>query len=184
VQVTRTQIEGVLVLEPPRHRDTRGFFSEVFREDTLKALGVDARFVQDNHSYSAEGGVVRGLHFQIPPRAQAKLVRVTAGAILDVAVDLRAASSSFGRHVAVCLSAEEWNQIFVPEGFAHGFCTLEPDTHVLYKVSGYYSAEHERGLLWNDPALGIAWPVGEDRALLSEKDRRYPRLSQLPRYFG
>jgi dTDP-4-dehydrorhamnose 3,5-epimerase len=183
VRVTQTEIEGVLVLEPRRHEDARGFFSEVFREDALEALGLDGHFVQDNHSYSAESGVVRGLHFQIPPAAQAKLVRVMAGAVLDVAVDLRPASPSFGRHVAVRLSAEEWNQIFVPEGFAHGFCTLEADTHVLYKVSRFYSAEHERGLLWNDPALGIAWPVAEERALLSEKDRRHPRLSELPRYF-
>jgi dTDP-4-dehydrorhamnose 3,5-epimerase len=184
VQIIRTEIEGVLVLEPPRHRDARGFFSEVFREDALRALGIEAHFVQDNHSFSAESGTVRGLHFQIPPASQAKLVRVTAGAIFDVAVDLRPQSPSFGRHVAIRLSAEEWNQIFLPEGFAHGFCTLEPNSHVLYKVTRYYSREHERGLLWNDPALAIAWPVGADRALLSEKDRKNPPFAELPHHFG
>ena len=184
MQITRTEIEGVLVLHPVRHGDARGFFSEVFRDDALKALGIAAHFVQDNHSFSADSGTVRGLHFQVPPAAQAKLVRVAAGAVLDVAVDLRPHSPSFGRHVAIRLSAAEWNQIFLPEGFAHGFCTLEPDSHVLYKVTRYYSPEQERGLLWNDPALGIAWPIGTDRALLSEKDRNYPPFSDLPHYFG
>src|SRR5206468_2718655 len=115
------------------------------------------RFVQENHSFSAAKGVLRGLHFQSVPAAQAKLVRVAAGAILDVAVDIRVGSPSFGRHVAVELTAERGNQLFVPEGFAHGFCTLVPDTHLVYKVNRYYSAEHDRGLAWNDPELGIAW---------------------------
>jgi dTDP-4-dehydrorhamnose 3,5-epimerase len=184
MQITATEIPGVLLLKPVRHLDARGFFSEVFREDVLKAAGIDIRFVQDNHSLSVEKGVVRGLHFQIPPAAQAKLVRVTAGAIFDVAVDLRRNSPSFGRHVAAVLSADEWNQIFVPEGFAHGFCTLTPNTEVLYKASSYYSAEHDRGLLWNDPELGIAWPVSEAEARISERDRRHPALAELPPLFN
>jgi dTDP-4-dehydrorhamnose 3,5-epimerase len=184
MQATATEIPGVVLLRPVRHLDARGFFSEVFREDALKAAGIGVRFVQDNHSLSAEKGVIRGLHFQIPPVAQAKLVRVTAGAIFDVAVDLRRNSPSFGRHVAAVLSTEEWNQIFIPEGFAHGFCTLMPNTEVLYKVSNYYSAEHDRGLLWNDAALGITWPVSEGEATVSERDRRHPVLAELPPFFN
>jgi dTDP-4-dehydrorhamnose 3,5-epimerase len=183
MQVTDTAIAGVRLLIPARHRDARGFFSEVYREDVLAAHGIAVHFVQDNHSLSLARGTVRGLHFQIPPFAQAKLVRVTRGAVLDVAVDLRHGSPSFGRHVAVRLSADEWNQIFVPEGFAHGFCTLEPDTEVTYKVSRPYSAAHERGLYWNDPALAIPWPVAEAEALLSERDRHHPPLAALPQFF-
>jgi dTDP-4-dehydrorhamnose 3,5-epimerase len=183
MQISATEIPDVLLLKPVRHSDARGFFSEVFREDALKGAGIELRFVQDNHSLSVEKGVVRGLHFQIPPVAQAKLVRVTAGAIFDVAVDLRRRSPTFGRHAAVVLSAKEWNQIFVPAGFAHGFCTLEPNTEVLYKVDRYYSSEHDRGLLWNDPALGIAWPVSAAEARVSDRDRRHPPLAELPPYF-
>jgi dTDP-4-dehydrorhamnose 3,5-epimerase len=139
--------------------------------------------VQDNHSLSATKGVVRALHFQIPPYAQAKLLRVTAGSIFDVAVDIRRGSPSFGRRIAVVLSAADWNQIFIPEGFAHGYCTLEPNTEVIYKVSAYYSPEHDRGLLWNDPALGIARPVSAHEALISDKDQKHPVLSRLPRFF-
>jgi dTDP-4-dehydrorhamnose 3,5-epimerase len=128
-------------------------------------------------------GVVRGLHFQIPPAGQAKLVRVGKGSILDVAVDIRAGSPSYGRHVAVVLSAAEGNQLFVRAGFAHGFCTLEPNTEVIYKVNRYYSREHDLGLAWNDPRLGIAWYVAEDEAVLSDKDRRQPVLAELPAHF-
>src|SRR5213080_3715774 len=169
MQVISTEIAEVKEIRPVRHRDPRGFFSEIFREDVLRQHGIDVSFVQENHSLSVDRGVVRGLHFQIPPAAQAKLVRVAAGAILDVAVDIRAGSPSYGRHVAVRLSAAEGNQLFVPEGFAHGFCTVEPNTEVIYKVNRYYSPEHDRGILWNDPALGIAWPVGEGEAVLSDK---------------
>ena len=126
---------------------------------------------------------MRGLHFQIPPFAQAKLLRVTAGSIFDVVVDIRWGSPSFGRHLGVALSAAEWNQIYIPEGFAHGFCTLKSDTEVIYKVTSYYSAAHDRGLAWNDPALGIAWPLTADQAILSDKDRKHPVLGDLPRYF-
>src|SRR6202022_1702929 len=183
MQVAATEIADIKLITPVRHVDSRGFFSEVFKENVLREHGIDIHFVQDNHSLSASKGVVRGLHFQIPPFAQAKLLRVTAGSIFDVAVDIRWGSPSFGRHVAVVLSASDGNQLFIPEGFAHGFCTLEPDTEVFYKVSRYYSPEHDRGMLWNDPALGIAWPVAETEALLSDKDRRQPVLAELPQHF-
>lgn len=183
MQVTETDIADVKILKPVRHGDERGFFSEAFKESVLQQHGIDVHFVQDNHSLSASRGVVRGLHFQIPPFAQAKLLRVTAGSVFDVAVDIRSGSPTFGRHVAVVLSAIEWNQIFIPEGFAHGFCTLEPATEVVYKVNSYYSAEHDRGLLWNDPTLGIAWPLDTSDAILSDKDRRHPVLADLPHYF-
>jgi dTDP-4-dehydrorhamnose 3,5-epimerase len=183
VQIVSTEIPDVKIITPVRHGDARGFFSEIFREDVLVQHGIDIRFVQENHSYSAAKGVLRGLHFQAPPMAQAKLVRVAVGTILDVAVDIRVGSPSYGRHVAVELSAELGSQLFVPEGFAHGFCTLVPDTQVLYKVNRYYSAEHDGGVLWDDPALGIGWPVGVDEAVLSDKDRRQPHLADLPPLF-
>jgi len=183
MQVFATVIPDVKEIKPVRRFDPRGFFSEIFREDVLREHGVDTRFVQENLSLSVDRGVVRGLHFQIPPAAQAKLVRVAAGSILDVAVDIRRGSPTYGRHVAVVLSAETGNQLFVPEGFAHGFCTLEPNTEVVYKVNRYYSAEHDRGLQWNDRALAIEWPVDESAALLSEKDRRQPSLAELPPAF-
>jgi dTDP-4-dehydrorhamnose 3,5-epimerase len=183
MQVAETEIADVKLIKPLRHVDSRGFFTDVFKESVLREHGVDIHFVQDNHSLSTSKGVVPGLHFQIPPFAQAKLLRVTAGSIFDVAVDIRWDSPSFARHVAVVLSAVDWNQIFIPEGFAHGYCTLEPNTEVIYKVSAYYSPEHDRGLLWNDPALGIAWPVSAGDALLSGKDLEHPVLSCLPRFF-
>ena len=183
MQIIPTAIPEVKEIRPVRHSDARGFFSEIFRDDVLRQHGIEMPFVQENHSLSADRGVIRGLHFQIPPMAQAKLVRVGAGAILDVALDIRTGSSSYGRHVAVVLSAAEGNQLFVPEGFAHGFCTLEPNTEVIYKVNRYYSPEHDRGMRWNDPALGIAWPVGEADAVLSYKDRRQPLLAKLPASF-
>jgi dTDP-4-dehydrorhamnose 3,5-epimerase len=183
MQVVATAIADVKEVRPVRHADPRGFFSEIFREDVLRAHGIDVPFVQENQSLSTERGVVRGLHFQIPPVGQAKLVRVGQGAILDVAVDIRAGSPSWGRHVAIVLSAELGNQLFVPEGFAHGFCTLEPNTHVFYKVSAYYSREHDSGLAWDDPRLGIAWPVAGEAALLSDKDRRQPTLAEMLVHF-
>ncbi len=176
--VERFKIREVVAIRPDRHQDARGFFSETYSRRALAEAGIDTEFVQDNHSLSVPPGTLRGLHFQVPPAAQAKLVRVVRGALFDVAVDLRAGSPSYGRHVSCRLSAEEWNQLYVPVGFAHGFCTLEPDTEVIYKVSGYYAPEHDRGLLWNDPALAIDWPVSEP--LLSEKDRSHPLLRQMP----
>jgi len=183
MQVVSTELPEVKEIRPVRHRDPRGFFSEIFRDDVLRRHGIETGFVQENHSLSQDRGVVRGLHFQVPPMAQAKLVRVAAGAILDVAVDIRRGSPTYGRHVAVVLSAADGNQLFVPEGFAHGFCTLEANTEVVYKVNRYYSAEHDRGLAWNDRDLAIAWPVASEQAILSDKDRRQPVLTELPAYF-
>ena len=180
MEITPTLIPAVKVIAPRRHGDDRGFFSEVWRDDALKAGGIPVAWVQDNHSLSRARGVVRGLHFQTGASAQAKLVRCTRGAILDVAVDIRRGSPTFGRHVALELSAENWRQLYVPVGFAHGFCTLAPDTEVIYKVSAYYDAAADKGVLWNDPAIGIAWPVGPDEAVLSAKDRVQPRLAELP----
>ncbi len=148
-----------------------------------EAAGLDVEFVQDNQSLSRPKGTVRGLHFQVPPFAQAKLVRVTRGAVLDIAVDIRKGSPTYGNHIAVELSAEAWNQLYIPEGFAHGFCTLEPDTELLYKVSAPYSRDDDRGIAWNDPDLGIEWPVAEEDAVLSEKDAVQPAFADLPAYF-
>ena len=183
MKVVDTAIPDVKLVFPVKHGDERGFFSETFRQSLLAEAGIELSFVQDNHSRSAVAGTVRGFHFQTPPRAQGKLVRVTRGAILDVAVDLRHGSPWFGKHVAARISADEWNQIWVPPGFGHCLVTLEPDTEVLYKVTDYYAPEHDFGLLWNDPALGIDWPIDPESAVLSEKDRRHPTLADLPRYF-
>jgi dTDP-4-dehydrorhamnose 3,5-epimerase len=179
VEVIPTEIPDVKVITPRKYGDHRGFFSETYNRKALAEAGIDLEFVQDNHSLSVERGVVRGLHFQLPPFAQDKLVRVVRGAVLDVAVDIRRRSPTFGRHVSVVLSAEAWNQLLVPVGFAHGYCTLEPNTEVIYKVSNYYSPLHDRGLLWNDPELNIQWPVREDRAVLSDKDAKLPRFSEI-----
>ncbi len=177
------EIPEVRILKPKRVSDHRGFFSETYSKRMLASVGIHLDFVQDNHSLSIEKGVIRGLHFQIPPFAQDKLVRVVRGAVFDVAVDLRRSSPTFGRHVSTVISAREWNQVLVPIGFAHGFCTLEPDTEVIYKVTNYYSPEHDKGLLWNDPELGIPWPVSEKEAILSEKDNHQLRFSELGKFF-
>ena len=177
MRVQALGIADVKVFVPVRHGDHRGFFSEVYNRRALEAASVVVDFVQDNHSLSAERGTVRGLHFQVPPFAQAKLVRVLRGSVFDVAVDIRRRSPTFGRHVSVVLSATDGNQVFVPAGFAHGLMTLEADTEVLYKVSDYYAPDHDRGILWNDPALGIDWPVDAARVVLSDKDRAQPRLA-------
>ena len=179
MDVLPAEIPDVLILRPARHGDARGFFSETWNRAAFAEAGLDLDFVQDNHAYSADAGTLRGLHFQIPPAAQAKLVSCPRGAIYDVAVDLRRASPSFGRHVGVVVSAAAWNQILVPVGFAHGYCTLEPHTVVVYKVTAPYAPERERGLRWDDPALGIAWPVEAGRAILSDRDRKWPPLAAL-----
>lgn len=179
MRIERLAIPDVLLISPNKHGDHRGYFSETFRADALAEFGIDVPFVQDNHSFSAARGVLRGLHYQTAPFAQAKLLRVTRGAIFDVAVDLRKASSTFGRHVGVELSADNWRQILVPVGFAHGFCTLAPDTEVLYKVTAPYAPAQEGGLLWSDPALGIEWPISAHEAVLSERDLRWPLLQDL-----
>ena len=177
MQVETLAIPDVKLLIPRRFGDQRGFFSEVYNARTLAEAGIDSEFVQDNHSFSAHSGTVRGLHFQTPPRAQDKLVRVARGSVFDVAVDLRRSSPTYGRHVSVVLSAEAWNQLLIPVGFAHGFMTLESGTEVVYKVSDYYAPDHDEGLLWNDSGLGIRWPRPENEAALSDKDRTLPAFA-------
>lgn len=179
----RLQIDGLFTVLPKRFGDDRGYFAETFREDVFRQKIGNFSLVQDNQSLSADKGTVRGLHFQLAPKAQGKLVRCVSGAILDVAVDLRRGSPTFGQHVALQLSAENGLNLWVPPGFAHGFCTLTENTVVAYKVSEYYSAEHDRGLLWNDPQLAIEWPVDGTAARLSEKDSRQPTLAQLDAVF-
>lgn len=176
--VEKTDLAGVVVITPKKFGDERGFFSETFNAASLAACGITAQFCQDNHSFSATPGTVRGLHYQRPPTAQTKLVRVTRGAVLDVAVDIRRGSPTYGAHVAVELSAANWKQILVPPGFAHGFCTLEPDTEVLYKVDAPYSPDDEGGVLWNDPLLGIAWP-GFAGSVVSGRDGIWKAFADL-----
>ncbi|MER2265631.1 dTDP-4-dehydrorhamnose 3,5-epimerase [Methylobacterium oxalidis] len=183
MEVRSTAIPAVKRIVPKRFGDDRGWFSETYRVDVLAEAGLDIAFVQDNQSFSAPKGTVRGLHFQIHPVPQAKLVRVLQGAIFDVAVDLRRSSPTYGQHVAVRLDAEGGEQLLIPHGFAHGFCTLAPDTMVAYKVDAYYSPAHDRALLWNDTALGIAWPVSDEEAILSAKDKAAPHLAELPHLF-
>lgn len=179
----RFEIEGVRLVRPERHRDDRGFLSEVFNRRNLQTVGIDDEFVQENHILSEERGTIRGLHFQIDPHPAAKLLRVVRGAVFDVVVDLRHGSPTYGNHLTVELSAESWNQIYVPIGLAHGFCTLEPATEVTYRVSDYWSPEVDRGVLWNDPDLGIDWPVSPEKAIVSQKDRSQPRFTELPKFF-
>lgn len=174
------EIPDVKLITPQRLYDERGFFSETYNQQRLAELGIEADFVQDNHSFSSVRGVVRGLHFQVNPHAQGKLVRVARGAIFDVALDIRRGSPTYGRHVSTMLSAENWEQLWIPVGFAHGFCTLEPDTEVLYKTTDYYVPECSRGIRWDDPALGIAWPIDRQGAVLSDADRHYQRFADLP----
>lgn len=180
LEVERFAIDGLLRLTPRRFGDDRGFFSEVYnRRSFAEATGLDPVFVQDNHSRSREVGTVRGLHFQSPPFAQDKLVRVARGRVLDVAVDLRRGSATYGRHVAVELSAANWAQFWVPVGFAHGFMTLEPDTEVLYKVTAFYDPASDLGIHWRDEALAIAWPEPAAGAVVSDKDSRLGAFKDL-----
>ena len=174
---------GLFALTPSKHGDARGFLSETYSRRRFGELGIDVDFVQDNHTFSAAKGTIRGLHFQAPPHEQGKLVRVVRGAVLDVVVDIRHGSPAFGRPIAVELSAENWRQLYVPPGFAHGFCTLTPDAEVLYRMTQYYAAEADRGLAFDDPDLAIDWPVEPAAPILSDKDRRHPRLRDLPAYF-
>ncbi len=176
--ITPTDIPEVLLIEPKRFGDNRGFFSETYKANQLAEHIGDLEFVQDNHSFSQKKGTLRGIHLQSPPYAQDKLVRCTRGAILDVAVDLRSGSPTFGQYIAVELSAENWLQLFVPKGFGHGFLTLLPDTEVIYKVTDYYAPEHDGGIIWNDPDLAIAWGISdEDSVELSAKDKVLPQLA-------
>lgn len=179
----RHSIADVVEILPPKYEDERGFFSETYKRSVLQAQGIPTEWVQDNQSFSAAPGTVRGLHFQVPPRAQHKLVRVLRGAIYDVALDIRAGSPTYGQHVGVILSAASWNQLLVPIGFAHCFMTLEPDTEVFYKVSEEYSREHEGAIRWDDPALGIDWPEIGGAPTLSDKDREAPLFAQFETSF-
>lgn len=175
----KCEIEDVIKITPKRHTDARGYFVEVFREDLFKThIGAFA-FTQYNQSLSHKSGTVRGLHYQMPPAAQGKLVRCVRGRLLDVAVDIRRSQPTYGRHVAVELSADDDTQLWIPPGFAHGFCTLEPDTEIWYAVTHGYSPAHDRGLFWNDPDLNIDWPVDAAAASLSQRDFEHPALRDL-----
>jgi dTDP-4-dehydrorhamnose 3,5-epimerase len=176
-------IAGPFLIQPPRRGDHRGYFAETFRSDLFAKAVSETVFVQDNESLSAKTGTVRGLHFQTNPFAQGKLVRCVAGALFDVAVDIRTGSPTYGKWVAAELSAENGKQLWVPPGFAHGFCTLAPDTVLSYKVTAYYSAENDKGLAWDDPVIAIDWPIVADAETLSPKDRVQPKLAELPAYF-
>ena len=178
LKVEALEMPDVKLVTPSRFGDQRGYFSETYNAQQFIAAGIDAVFVQDNQSYSALAGTVRGLHYQAPPFAQSKLVRVLRGAILDVAVDVRAGSLTFGKWVKAEISAENGIQIFVPKGFLHGFATLVPDTEVLYKVDAPYSKDHDGGVLWNDIALGIEWGISPVDAIVSEKDRTANAFSE------
>lgn len=183
MKIERLAIPDVLLITPQIFGDDRGFFSEVWKEKVLSEFGVKLNFVQDNHAFSRDKGVLRGLHFQLPPTAQDKLVRCTRGSILDVAVDIRRSSPTFGTYVSAVLSAENWRQILVPAGFAHGYVTLEPDTEVLYKVTSYYSPQDDRGIAWDDPDIGIDWGVASDSVILSAKDKVQPKLKAAAKLF-
>jgi len=183
IDVQDLEVDGVKLIKTRKFGDHRGFFSETYSRKDFFEAGIDIEFVQDNHSLSSAIHTLRGLHFQLPPFAQDKLVRVIRGAIFDVAVDLRSWSSTYGKYVSAILSANEWNQILVPVGFAHGFMTMEPDTEVIYKVSNYYSPEHDRGVLWNDRELAIDWP-NKTEIHLSEKDGKLPTFRDLPELFN
>jgi len=184
LQIEPLVIPEVLAISPRQHGDERGFFSEVYRADAFAQHGLREVFVQDNHVFSAHRGVLRGLHYQAPPHAQGKLVRCTRGAILDVAVDIRRGSPTFGQHVSLELSAANWRQIWVPPGFAHAYVTLDRDCEVIYKVTSNYDPAAERGLAWEDPALGIDWRVPTDELVISAKDRCNPRLADLELVFS
>ena len=183
MNVERLAIPEVMLLTPPRFADQRGFFSETWSQRRYAALGIPGPFVQDNHSLSSRRGTVRGLHLQVAPSVQGKLVRCVRGAIWDVAVDVRHGSPTYGKHAASVLSAENWSQLWIPGGFLHGFCTLEPEAEVIYKVTADYDRAAERGVVWNDPDLALPWPVAPEAALLSDKDSELPRLRDCPAWF-
>lgn len=177
-------LAGLVEIVPERYGDERGFFSEVWSKGALAEHGLEVDFVQDNHSYSRARGVLRGLHYQLPPMAQVKLVRVARGSIFDVAVDIRRDSPTFRHWAGLKLSADAWNQLLIPVGFAHGFVTLEPDCEVIYKVSARYSPEHDRNIRFDDPAIGINWPVENGELILSDKDRTAPLLANADTFGG
>lgn len=184
MEIKTYPIEGVQLLTPRHIGDERGYFAETFRADSFAQHCGHHVFVQDNESLSANAGTIRGLHFQSEPDAQGKLVRCTAGALFDVAVDIRRGSPTYGQWVGETLTPANGRQLWVPPGFAHGFCSLEPNTVICYKVTGYYSAVSDKGLAWNDPAIAIAWPGVANPETLSAKDRTQPLLADLPAYFS
>ena len=184
MEIHETTIPDVKLLIPGCFGDDRGFFMETYNQKTMQSLGINTVFVQDNHSYSRDISTLRGLHFQAPPHIQAKLIRVVKGSILDVAVDIRKGSPYEGRYVAIKLSAENKKQLFIPGGFAHGYCTLEPHTEVLYKASDFYSQECERGIRWDDSDFDIEWGVDEQSVILSDKDSSLPFYSELESWFS
>lgn len=177
LEVRPLGLDGVVEIVPKKFGDARGFLSETYNREDFGAAGIKVDFLQDNHSYSAAKGVLRGLHYQLPPSAQDKLVRVVRGSIFDVAVDIRRSSPGFGKWVGLEISADAWNQVFIPKGFAHGFVTLEADTEVIYKVSSLYAPKLDRALRYDDPEIGIAWPVPAGIIQVSDKDRAAPRLA-------
>jgi dTDP-4-dehydrorhamnose 3,5-epimerase len=183
IKISGFEIPEIKLIVPKRFSDTRGYFSEMWSERLFREEVANVTFVQDNQSMSTKKGTLRGLHFQKPPLAQGKLVRVLRGSIYDVAVDIRRGSPTYRRHIVTRLDTAEGAQLWVPPGFLHGFCTLEDETEVFYKVTSYYSPGHDAGVLWNDPDLGIEWPVDSNRVVLSEKDQRHPRLRDLPDFF-
>jgi len=177
--ITPLALPEVLLITPRRHGDARGWFAETWSQRALAGTAADTAFVQDNQAFSAARGTLRGLHFQQAPHAQGKLIRALKGAIFDVAVDIRTGSPTFGRWVSAELTAEGGEQLWVPRGFAHGYCTLTPDCEIFYKVDGAYAPETEGGIIWNDPDLAIPWPV-QGAPILSGKDQVLPRLKDLP----
>lgn len=179
----KSDILGLVIITPRKFGDSRGYFMETFRQDMFEANVGSFVFVQDNHSLSADIGTVRGLHFQLEPTAQGKLVRCVAGALIDIAVDIRKGSPTYGCHIAVELTSENGKQLWIPPGFAHGFCTVAANTEISYKVTNYYSAEHDCGILWSDPAINIDWPVEANKAILSDKDMKQPTLANIPEAF-
>ena len=183
MEFRQLKIAGLLEIVPKAIQDERGYFSEIFRHDAFSAHAGQVDFVQDNQSLSVRAGTIRGIHFQSHPYAQGKLVRCLAGSVLDVAVDLRIGSPTFGQWAGITLSPSHNNQLWIPPGFGHAFCTLMPDTIIAYRVTNYYSPEHDKGLAWNDPDIAIAWPDLADPDLLSNKDRQQPSLAELPPYF-
>jgi len=184
MQIRSFTIHGPLELIPGKHSDNRGYFSEIFRSDFFDTHVGSTSFIQDNQSLSIRIGTVRGIHFQSHPCAQGKLVRCIAGSILDVAVDLRFDSPTFGKWISVVLSPHDNNQLWIPVGFGHAFCTLEPNSVVSYRVTSYYSPDDDKGVAWNDPDIGIEWPDAADPESLSQKDRDQPMLAELPAYFS
>ncbi|MEP6342280.1 MAG: dTDP-4-dehydrorhamnose 3,5-epimerase [Maricaulaceae bacterium] len=177
MKFNKTDIEGVFIITPTRYQDDRGFFCETFKAEVFNAeTDTNLNFVQDNFSYSNQAGTVRGLHYQAPPFEQGKLVRCTRGKVVDVAVDVRPSSPTYGKQVRAVLSADNGHQIWVPPGFLHGFCTLENNSEVAYKVTNYYSKECDGNVLWNDPTLNIDWGIDEEKAILSDKDKNAPKL--------